>query len=208
MSAVNIFVMGDGSTGYMLTDSLATEEFGGPTCHWPKAVAVPHSRTVVAVRGHSTFIFFAMAAAGKYNDFDAVVAEWYRNCEIGLALMGPSYHNVEFYVMGWSQPAARVRAFLSTAASNFAPQFFDAAMIAPGYDPELVTMHDLEGPLTWSDQPASLLRIMKMQRAKAAAGTGEHYGIIGGVATLTTLTRDRIEQRIVHTWSDDEAPLK
>jgi hypothetical protein len=202
MSAVNIFVLSDGSAGYMLTDSLATEEFGGQILHFPKALAIPHSRTVVALRGHSSFIFSAFALAGKGDDFDTIAAEWRQSCEIIVAAAPPSYRNVEFYVMGWSESAKRVRTFWSIADSNFTPQFVEA-MVAPGCEPEQVMSHDLGGPLTWSDPSASLLRITKMQREKAASGYGAYYGRIGGIATLTTLTRDRIEQRIVHRWDED-----
>jgi|SRR5579885_1923365 len=102
--------------------------------------------------------------------------------------------------MGWSESAQRVRAFFSTAATDFSPQYCDH-YTAPAFDLELVPKHDLGGPLTWSYPPTSLLRILKMQRAEAAAGTGESFGFIGGAATLTTLTRDRIEQRVLHRWS-------
>jgi hypothetical protein len=47
-----------------------------------------------------------------------------------------------------------------------------------------------------------LLHLLEIQRRKKV-DTGQSY--VGGQAVLITITRDGVEQRIVHTWPDDKA---
>jgi hypothetical protein len=50
-----------------------------------------------------------------------------------------------------------------------------------------------------TDPPADLLRIMEIQRREPDdAGRS----VIGGAVVLTMITRDTIEQRVVHRWAD------
>src|SRR5579885_1728552 len=91
MSAVNVFVTRDGSLGHMITDSLASE-LGGqqlPACQFLKHVPIPHARTVVAVRGHSTLIFIALGVAAKGNNFDELAAEWGQVSKTASGLAAP-----------------------------------------------------------------------------------------------------------------------
>jgi hypothetical protein len=51
------------------------------------------------------------------------------------------------------------------------------------------------------DPESKLVHILEIQRRKEA-DDGNHY--VGGLATLTTVTRDGVQQRVVHRWPEDK----
>jgi hypothetical protein len=172
-------------------------------------------RTVFATCGYAYLGSPFQMLASQFSSFDDLAAKfrgpWHKAIESGIAAVATAgTPNVKsaVLVMGWSDSAKRVRAFVAQQTKEWEPEFFDL-ILTPSCDIETVQHHDFAGPVLFTNPSRDLLRIMQVQRANALrAEDKDHRGLIGAHVVLTELTRDSIAQRIIHTWRQDEIVMR
>lgn len=195
MTAINALVAPSGRTGWLLADSAMTnDETKIFQLHSAKVTTFPHARAVAAASGKAPFTTVAPIGLARFATFDDVIAHgaealratWPATPEARVALV----------LMGWSDKHEAVRLYLAHSDRGFAPERFHE-----------VTCPDIGLPPADYKRPdAYLLEIMQRQRRDCRERTSDNAadwpGVIGGVATLTTLDADGISQRIIHRWPE------
>lgn len=193
MTAIAAYVTG--AAGFMVTDSVVTDEAGIAVAHGFKVATCPHASTVVATRGPLDGCWWAAEIAARYASFDEIEREapaaFKLEYEKLAEQLGP--RGMDIIVMGYSEAAGVARLYIAAS-----PEFvFQAGPIiaAPTLTPGQCAAAGISG----LDGPADLLRIMEIQR-RIPDDDGRF--LIGGIATLTGVSNNGIAQQIVHRWPD------
>jgi hypothetical protein len=210
VTAVNMACARDGSVGFMLTDSALYSREGEPIIHGfvAKQFTVPHASAVLAYSGPS----FEVGAGfcqniGACEDFDhirRVLPDILRN---GIPMLGKLNPEMAVdccavYVMGYSASERAVRCFVAWTPGDYEAEM-SPIILAP-----TLTLDELAAAgWTYADRPdisqlqRELLAVMNKQR-ECGRGIDGRPGIVGGCATLTTVTRHEITQRVIRRWPD------
>lgn len=152
------------------------------------------------VEKHQTLL-----ASSEFPDFEIFIAGW--SNERG----GP-----EAYLMHVYDPASfehwnKVHAESGTRPESFKLQKLEGLVGNPGPTAEEFRAAKLRFACTAEELPeqmtaGDLLHILEIQRRRRVplrSGLDAHHWV-GGLALLTTVTRDGISQRVMHRWGEDE----
>lgn len=209
----------------VLTDGAAYDEDGILRAVVGKAIALPTLPAVITARGPLLFLqAIAFRASAIFSSFDELVDgiearfdELVDNVDELLA--GSGQPACELYIAGWSARRNRPEAYLfrthsvdwtpekkiSETISNEAGKLIelDVCSITPG-----PYVADLKAAGFTGDEdpdklgPEDLLRIMEVQRRMSFDGTNGKFHGVGGLALLSSVTRDGVAQRVIHRWPD------
>lgn len=206
MTAINVVVTSDGLTGFMLTDTAGSVRGQlGVIAFSNKAAVLPLFKGLVAVRGNACFQDAAAKIVGAFPTFDEMVKCVGPVLTMARSMMSPEVqaHEWELVVVGISETTSEVKAFLAESVQNFEPQYHQM-IFRPEIDPTYVSVGDFGGRITFIDAPRDLLRIMKAQRKRSMyTDDPAMFGVIGGEAVLSIITRDDVSQRVIHRWNDE-----
>lgn len=137
--------------------------------------------------------------------------------------------NVDLILAGWSAARNRPEAYLIHSAPNFCRTEEHAAeLLADGgaINPGSFKLQELTGGVVFApmvlyekraeagfdedlnerDYPAVLdgmRKLLELQRREIVAWDAEFYPV-GGYATIATVTKDGVEQRVFHRWEEDK----
>lgn len=224
MSAINALVQRDAV--HLLTDGLTYIHDEIIQTNSEKCISLRGMRAAIASTGPAglSYLLAEMLERGC-ETFDEVVRkdrEWWRGAfdwYIENQRAGASEY-ATVVLIGWLEREDRSACF-SIELSNGGATAAWIARNNPHSDPDAVA-HDLvELPIlanptpsideliaaSWPigvdrdkrDAETDLLHMMEIQRRKKM-DDGLYY--VGGEVTMTTITRDGVEQRLVHTWPD------
>lgn len=217
MSAIIAAVIEDGQVGYVLADSLAYLPGADGWAYVPKVVTCPHARTVLAARGNvaaMNSLFPELTARRSLDDIVAVICDWlpaaYSSWRAGVegeARLHPDigpprvdkWLDLEVFALGWSDDRARMR--LCAATSYGKQSFVLRESDGPFFAPMLPAGDEALSPSPVLSLHNWMLRAMRRQRV---VGRAQGRELIGGPAIFTTVTRDKIEQRILADLETDE----
>ena len=221
MTAINVAIAPDGRRGFMLCDSAAYAPGDGILRGYAdKSTVMNHSHSVVASRGPALLCQWISVKTFIYSDFDVMVEKLQKDLANSFAAIrdcsGPG-SSVEFFLLGWSAREQCVKAFFAASDSS-APFALEESPLLFGPLVDVPDLRKLRLPnpsqarLDKDAWPPALLRVMQFQRERAvkqreaavkAGWANSHAEIIGGAATLTTISKDgEITQRTIHQWND------
>ena len=144
--------------------------------------------------------------AREYRDGDAascvVLAGWHEKDD------RPAIYSIELETAG-TPKALLVRQSVEFEEKHVAASLTELPIISmppPSREDFRAAGYDLRADLEKVDPESYLLHCMEIQRRKRF--DGRH--VVGGHAVLTTVTRDGVAQRAVHSWPEDRAgkPIK
>lgn len=209
MTAIN--VIKQKHAVHVITDGaswMLDGKFGPACCKvWP----VPHLRAVVAARGPRLapllMADFLNTAGRSYDEMKANAVTMVRELfEVyPNILAGPFGQDAEFVIAGWSDVSGPDAFVLSRVDGVWISRDTGPVMMAPGdaaiQQAALAAMPEGVASADDMDPARDGLAIVTAQRA--IVGPCEGITAVGGFIQITTVTRDRISTRILHTWPEE-----
>lgn len=208
----------------MMTDSAGYDAGGIVRCFYQKAIAIPHLRAAIAVRGSGDAVALLAAAFGsRFSTFDELVTgggtvaeEIYDRYFSIMTACGET--EIEVYLAGWSESRNRAETYFafSTASHNrlhlgvHAWTFHEADefSVAPLPSDTLLEQAGFRDRSASAVRPdAGGLKVMEAQRLMQVEpywlkGDQAECYIVGGFVTLTEITKSGVSQRVIHRWND------
>lgn len=137
--------------------------------------------------------------------------------------------NVDLILAGWSAARNRPEAYLIHSAPNFCPlEERVEELLADGdvINPDAFKLQELDGPIVFAptvlhekrakagfdeyanerDYPTMLghmRTLLELQRREVGEWDDVEFYAVGGYATITTVTKNGIEQSVFHRWPED-----
>ncbi len=223
MSALNVWV--SKNRAFMLTDSVIYDGSANIIDFAKKAVPVESWTGVISGRGNIWGTIAAKQLAESYGSFDEFISRsgpilqaGHREAEAAGNLHYSSI--VEIVVAGWSESRNRAMAF---SLGNLAEPPFVWADICNGEEsgfaegPMISTeleewrLHRV-GASTLDYEPEDFdpirhgLPLMEAQRREKTSPelfAGEPFHCVGGAVWCSIVTRDGVEQSVIHDWNDE-----
>jgi hypothetical protein len=224
MSAINALVQSDAV--HMMTDSLLYAHGEVLQTDFAKCIPLKGMRAAIASTGPASFSYLlAEMLECSCKTFDEVVAknrnwfrgafDWYVENERAAA---SEYATV--VLVGWLEREDRPACFAIELSNGGEKEEWirsnSSHVDADSVAHDLIELPILANPVPpvedllaagWPigvdrdkrDAERDLLHLMQIQRQRPASD-GRHY--VGGQATLTTVTREGVTQRVVHQWDD------
>lgn len=222
MSALNVWISEERAV--MLTDTVIYDGSGRITGFDKKAVPVESWNGVISFRGNTWGLLAAVQVAEQFASFDefiarsgAILESGHREAEAAGNLHYSSI--VEIVVAGWSESRRRAMAFgLSNAVepsfvwSDICEGEESGFAIGPNVDTALEDwrLHRV-GADVLDYEPADFdpirhgLPLMEAQRRGKTDPrffAGEPFHCVGGSVWCSIVTRDGVDQTVLHDWHD------
>jgi hypothetical protein len=209
----------------MMTDSAGYDQSGVVRCFYQKAIAIPHLRAAVAVRGSANAVALIAAAFGsRFSTFDdlvrgggAVAEAVYDQFFSAMTQCGET--ELEIYLAGWSEGRERPETYFafSADAPNRTVQDVDAWTFceADDFTAAPLPSEEMLEKVGFRDRSAEAVRpsaggllVMEAQRKTEVDPRWLRNGhdkcfVVGGFVTLTEITRAGVSQRVIHRWDDE-----
>lgn len=207
----------------ILTDGAGYDANGVVRAFYQKAIAIPHLRAAVAVRGSANAVGVLAAAFGaRFTTFDDLVANGGAVAQSVYDEFFAMFTNygeteIEIHLAGWSEARNRPETYVmasdeapSLAVMEMLPWTFteaDDCSAAPLPTDEAMAAQGLSVSAVERFDPVSDgLRVMEAQRrtrgSALSRGNGVEVYCVGGFAMLTEITESGVSQRIIHRWND------
>lgn len=213
MTALNVFI--EGTSAHLITDGLAHLP-DGTTAVVNKVGLLPNLPAAFAIRGTAFFIHSLRGALEGFADFDALVRGVVQRTKDAADQCAPLFEqsafgrNFELALIGYSSSRGRPQAFtLANFPNHGAPAWtlvpIDDGLISPG-DGSFFERLQVRGLLPCEDSfdvGRDGLEIMRLQRgitAETPPGSGRVAPVIGALAQLVSVSRDRVETRVLERW--------
>lgn len=227
MSAVNVLVQSDAV--HLMTDGLLYADGEVLQTNMQKCIPLKGMRAAIAATGPASFPYLlAEMLEQDCTSFDEVVAkdrEWFRGAFDWYVKNERNGANeyATVILIGWLEREDRPACF-AIELSNGGEKAEWIERNNPNVDPNSVAHDLIELPIIANPMPQvgeliaagwpigvdrdkrdaeiDLLHMLEIQRRKRM-DDGRYY--VGGQAALTTVDRNGVTQRVVHTWAEDKA---
>ncbi|MEX6508936.1 hypothetical protein [Jiella sp. M17.18] len=220
MSALNLIIGRE--RAFLLTDSLLYLASGEVTGFARKCEIAPKAKIAVAARGdHRLPLSFALAVDDDYGCIDDLIADagegvfWRYSAT--LQRFNDRLHldfMQQLAFAGWSQAEGRPMGVSMILGQDESFEVVRDGIASPLPGPaELDQLHALgaEPGEDWMPDTFDPIRhglpYLEAQRRMIIetrwGDDGNKAHVIGGELTLTTITRDCIDQRVIHSWPDE-----
>lgn len=210
MTAIN--VIKQKNAVHMITDGASWIFDGGfgPACC--KAWPIAHLHAVVSGRGPRLgpllLADFLNTAGRTYDEMKknaaTIVGELYA-CHGESLIANPFGPKAEFVIAGWSESVGPDAFVISLQEGAWAGQDAGAVMMAPGdLGLQRAVLAAMPAGVTDAesmDAARDGLAIVQAQRAARSIENGAP--VVGGFVQITTVTREAISTRILHSWPDE-----
>ena len=194
MTAINAVVMANRQSGFIITDSIASDDDGSIVGFGAKVWTMPHIGGAIAVRGYVEHLVWAAHRLGDFATFDAMLSGATESLRHGwpsmIDLIGE--HHCAVVVIGWSESAKRIKLMITNSRDNFVFAECQNHCAPLPDDSQTATLKATGNPI------ADAMAVLELQRSMPDLTLR-----IGGHAVLTTVgANGAISQRLLKRWPD------